>query len=341
MRYPWANTLILVLVAAELVTGAYGLVTGSPDRAVFVLLHRVFGYALVLLLVWKGALVIGSLQRRRSGPPRYASVVLLVGLLTSLALGIGWSLAGPFGFWLFSGLSWHIYVGAALVPVLAWHTLHFTRRLPLSYWADRRSFLRLAGLAVGGLALTQYGEAAARTVGLSSPGRRFTGSYPPPKRYDGGFPVVSWFNDRPPQIDRTSWRLTVGGAVRNEITLAYDDLASTAEVMATIDCTGGWYSEEAWSGRPLAELLKAAGPSSQASSITVTSATGYYRRFSLDEAEGYMLATRVGGAELSRGHGFPARLVAPGKRGFEWVKWVTRIDVNESPKWLQPPLPLQ
>ena len=81
MRYPWANTLILVLVAAEFVTGALGLVTGSVDRAVFVLLHRVFGYGLLLLLVWKGALVIGSLRRRRSGPPRYASLLLLVGLL--------------------------------------------------------------------------------------------------------------------------------------------------------------------------------------------------------------------------------------------------------------------
>ena len=341
MKYPWANTLILVLVAAELATGALGLVTGSPDLAVFVLLHRVLGYGLSILLVWKGALVVGSLRRRRSGPPRYASILLLAGLLASLALGFGWSLAGPFGFWLFSGLSWHIYAGAALVPVLTWHTIHFTRRLPLSYWADRRSFLRLTGLAIGGLALTQYGEAAARTAGLGSPGRRFTGSYPPPARYDGRFPVVSWFNDRAPDIDRTSWRLTVGGAVRNEITLAYDELGSTAEVIATIDCTGGWYSEQIWSDQPMAELLKAAGPSPRASSITVTSATGYYRRFSLEEAEGYMLATRVGGAELSRGHGFPIRLVAPGKRGFEWVKWVTRIEVNESPKWLQPPIPLQ
>jgi hypothetical protein len=67
-------------------------------------------------------------------------------LLASLGLGFGWSLAGPFGFWLFSGLSWHIYAGAALVPVLTWHTIHFTRRLPLSYWADRRSFLRLPRL---------------------------------------------------------------------------------------------------------------------------------------------------------------------------------------------------
>jgi len=31
-------------------------------------------------------------------------------------------------------------------------------------------------------------------------------------------------------------------------------------------------------------------------------------------------------------------LVAPGKRGFEWVE---TVEVNTSPKWLQPPLPLQ
>jgi transposase-like protein len=34
-------------------------------------------------------------------------------------------------------------------------------------------------------------------------------------------------------------------------------------------------------------------------------------------------------------------LVAAGKRGFEWVKWVDRIDANEGPSWLQPPLPLR
>ena len=43
----------------------------------------------------------------------------------------------------------------------------------------------------------------------------------------------------------------------------------------------------------------------------------------------------------THGHGSPVRLVAPGKRGFQWVKWVDRVQLNTSPKWLQPPLPLQ
>jgi DMSO/TMAO reductase YedYZ molybdopterin-dependent catalytic subunit len=41
-----------------------------------------------------------------------------------------------------------------------------------------------------------------------------------------------------------------------------------------------------------------------------------------------MLATHVDGEELSHGHGFPLRLVAPGRRGFQWVKWVEEVRVT-------------
>ena len=117
--------------------------------------------------------------------------------------------------------------------------------------------------------------------------------------------------------------------------------ASEHAITATIDCTGGWYSTQEWHGTPVAELLKLAAPSEHAASVTVRSVTGYYRRFSMSEARTYLLATGVGGSDLTHGHGFPARLVAPGKRGFEWVKWVEAIEVDETPKWLQPPLPLR
>ena len=82
-------------------------------------------------------------------------------------------------------------------------------------------------------------------------------------------------------------------------------------------------------------------PSDDAASVTVRSVTGYYRKFSMREANSYIIATHVGGETLSHGHGFPARLVAHDKRGFEWVKWITEIEVNRTGKWLQPPLPLQ
>ena len=341
MRFPWANVLLLLLVFAELLTGFFGLVSGSTDRAIFILLHRVAGYGILAILVWKSANILFSLRWRRAKTPRAASILLLATLMVTLGLGLGWSLIGPFTWGLFSGLSWHIYFGASLLPILVWHSLYHTRGFPVTFWADRRSLLRFVGILAIAAASWQLAELGARLGGLSGATRRFTGSYEAKSFSGNDFPRVSWLNDMPRPVDASQWRLTVSGAVEREVALSYDDLAGDAELTATIDCTGGWHSTQVWRGVPLAELLALAGPTAGASSVSLVSTTGYYRRFSMDEASRYLLATQVGDEVLSRGHGFPLRLVAPGKRGFEWVKWVERIEVNETPRWLQPPLPLQ
>ena len=62
--------------------------------------------------------------------------------------------------------------------------------------------------------------------------------------------------------------------------------------------------------------------------VRVVSHTGYRWGFALADAGDLLLATHVGGEPLSHGHGAPCRLVVPGHRGFQWVKWVTRIEVR-------------
>ena len=62
--------------------------------------------------------------------------------------------------------------------------------------------------------------------------------------------------------------------------------------------------------------------------------------YSLDEAARALLASRVDGVPLSTDHGFPARMVEPHKRGYDWVKWVDSITVNDTGKFWQPSLPL-
>jgi DMSO/TMAO reductase YedYZ molybdopterin-dependent catalytic subunit len=141
--------------------------------------------------------------------------------------------------------------------------------------------------------------------------------------------------DSVPQVNVDDWRLVVAGRSWSYAELAsYDD-----KVTALLDCTGGWYSEQTWEGVLVQRLLP---PEAQSSaSLNVRSLTGYSRRFDLNDAPGLLLATRVNDGALDPGLGFPVRLVAPGRRGFTWVKWVSSIDAEALPWWWQPPFPLQ
>jgi DMSO/TMAO reductase YedYZ molybdopterin-dependent catalytic subunit len=65
--------------------------------------------------------------------------------------------------------------------------------------------------------------------------------------------------------------------------------------------------------------------------VRFVSATGYRWSLPLAVAQECFVATRVGGEPLSHGHGAPARLVAPGERGFIWVKWLVAIDLHAAP----------
>ena len=145
-------------------------------------------------------------------------------------------------------------------------------------------------------------------------------------------PVTQWLFDPVPLIDTDRWRLRAGG---RELDLGALAGRPQRTVRAVLDCTGGWYTEQDWRGVPLTELGLPPGRS-----IDVVSATGYRRRFPAAEAGSLLLATHAAGDPLSAGHGGPARLVAPGRRGFWWVKWVTSIDVVDAPSWWQPPFPL-
>ena len=59
--------------------------------------------------------------------------------------------------------------------------------------------------------------------------------------------------------------------------------------------------------------------------------TGWMVRLGADEIDGALLATHVAGEPLPAANGSPVRLVAPGRRGLDWIKWVERVDVGDRP----------
>ena len=140
----------------------------------------------------------------------------------------------------------------------------------------------------------------------------------------------------PASLEYPAWTFTHN----NSMTVTLCELARQ-EVTAVIDCTGGWYSAQVWRGLPLAAILAGTKIEASARSVTFKSVTGYKRRFAIEEARQFLLALEVAGEPLSPGHGFPLRLVAPGYRGYDWVKWLGWITIESSPAFWQMPLPLQ
>jgi DMSO/TMAO reductase YedYZ molybdopterin-dependent catalytic subunit len=145
--------------------------------------------------------------------------------------------------------------------------------------------------------------------------------------------VTSWFDDRVPGIDPDDWRVDVAGE-----SWSLDSIGGEPHERfdALLDCTGGWYSIQTWDGVRLDHLLEAG----DWRSFEVRSATGYSLLFPMRDVSKVYLVTALGGQPLSPGHGFPARIVAPGRRGFWWVKWVVSIQPSTRPWWLQSPFPL-
>lgn len=343
MKVPWANTILLVVLLLQVGTGYLGLLNNQEQFGWVLWWHGLGAYAIVLLLFWKGNIIFDALRRKKVWTwQRVIFLFTVFLLLLTLVLGLVWTLNGPHYFLNISYVSWHIYVAVPLIFLMVWHSwkMRFIFRLPEA--TDRRVFLRGLLLNVTGLALWQASNLTKSFLKLPGASRRFSGSYEKGS-LGGSFPVVSWIFDFPPPVDVTNWKLSIGGAVNTPLSFTYDQLREKAAEtkLATLDCTGGWYSIQEWQGISLGQMLMEAGLREEAQSVTVRAVSGYQRRFTLEEAKGYLLALDVANAPLSHGHGFPVRLVAWDKRGVEWVKWITHIQVNTTSSHLQLPLPLQ
>ena len=327
------NLALLAGLGLAFATGIGAVATGSVRGAWVVVAHGVAGVAVVLLLPAKGRVVDGGLRRRR--PSRGMSIALAVLALGALgfgfasATGVVRDVAGQTALWV------HIALALLMVVPLAWHVVARPVR-PRRADLTRRTVLRAGVLAAVGGGLYAGVEGVGRLVDAAGAARRFTGSYPVDP---AAVPVTSWIDDPVPVIDPAAWRIGVTGAGGRRV-LSRDDLAAlgTATVRATLDCTSGWCVTADWTGVPLTRLLGGVGPEHR--SVRVRSLTGYDRWFPLSDLDHLLLATGFDGHPLTAGHGFPARLVAPGRRGFWWVKWVVEVELSRRPWWTQPPFPL-
>ncbi len=337
MRPRLVDWSLLALVLFEAGSGLYSFLQGRPENSWLFVLHGVTGLAIVLLLVWKLKRVWKRVaDRRRWDGATSAAVAALVFVLLTIGTGVVWTTAQwPLGYP--NGMNWHVIFGLALALFVLLHMVLRYKPLRRADVTGRRAALSgLAVLATGG-ALWAVQNGAARAADLPGARRRFTGSKSAGQDPGLTFPVTMWMFDNPTPYAVDAWRLAVTGSVAHTLILPAAELAQAPaqEVSATLDCTGGWYTEQVWRGIPVAWLLERAGMPAAAHAVSFVSATGYRWSVPAAEAQTLLLATHVGGVPLDHGHGAPLRLVAPGRRGFQWVKWVNEIRVLDAPDLAQ------
>ena len=141
-----------------------------------------------------------------------------------------------------------------------------------------------------------------------------------------------------PSVQADSWRLEIGGLVERPQSL---DLAGlrrlpAGERVVTLECIGNpvgglLMSTARWSGPRLRDVLASAGRRDAAAAFLLTSAVdGYDDSLPLSVAldDDTLLALDMNGAPLPDRHGFPARILVPGRYGEKQMKWVARLEVS-------------
>jgi DMSO/TMAO reductase YedYZ molybdopterin-dependent catalytic subunit len=338
---------IFTLVLVAFVTGMVSLTAGDPSQWFLFDIHAVVGPALVVLLVFKLRRVRHRITDRRLWDrTTVVSILAATTAILALATGFFWVMGGDFDFLLWNALNVHIGLGILLLPLVLLH-LRGRWRVPRRVdFEGRRTALQYTGLLVGGALFYRVQETANRVFDTPGADRRFTGSKPasePGATGNAAFPPTSWVADDPDPIPPDDWQVRVDGLVAEPLTFGPESVdgaqaggsqtaagvATDSELRALLDCTSGWYTEQDWRGVRVGDLLDRAGASDDARYVRFVSVTGYRWSLPVEEARDALLATHVGGERLSHGHGFPLRLVAPNRRGFQWVKWVVRVEVRE------------
>ena len=190
----------------------------------------------------------------------------------------------------------------------------------------RRGFLATVAAASGVLTVT--------TIGQTLPGLRRLALLAP--RDPADRPVNRSARNAGVVDAATSpdYRLRIEGRVATPLTFTVDQLralpAQTAEL--PIACVEGWSFSARWMGVRLRDLLEMAGAPARAA-VEVESLEqhspyriSYVNHFQAHDVD-TLLATHLDDEVLSPDHGYPLRLIGPGRPGVNQTKWVTRVVV--------------
>jgi len=135
-------------------------------------------------------------------------------------------------------------------------------------------------------------------------------------------------------INNETYQLVVDGLVDNPLSLNYTDLLAYPQVsvLADLVCVEGWRFTAKWTGPTLNSIFADAGVQPEAKIAIFYSAddpVGYTSlELSYIQNNNITIALKDNDITLPPDRGFPFQVVAEGKWGYKWTKWVTRIELS-------------
>ena len=136
-----------------------------------------------------------------------------------------------------------------------------------------------------------------------------------------------------PDTDLATWDFRVFGEVENPITLSWEELNALpkAENVQDIHCVTRWSRFDArFGGVHWRELAKVVSTKPSARFVIAHSEQGYTANVPIEflEDDNALLATEADGEPLTPEHGWPLRLVIPGKYFWKSAKWLRGIELR-------------
>jgi DMSO/TMAO reductase YedYZ molybdopterin-dependent catalytic subunit len=140
-----------------------------------------------------------------------------------------------------------------------------------------------------------------------------------------------------PQIDLATWDFRVFGEVEQPLTLSWDELSAlpVVEVTQDVHCVTRWSRfDVTFAGVPWSVIRDRVQPRPGANFAIAHAEQGFTANVPTRflELEGAMLATHADGEPLTLEHGWPVRLIVPGKYFWKSAKWLRGIELSAADK---------
>lgn len=143
-----------------------------------------------------------------------------------------------------------------------------------------------------------------------------------------------------PKLTEAKWSLKITGLVKSPRSYRLEELRTQPQrnVEATMVCIsnavgGGLIGNAIWNGSSLRRLLEEVGIDPKARFVNWRAADGYIESLPLAAAleDDVLLVHGWNGQPLSQKHGFPLRVLIPGRLGMKQPRWITEIELSDTP----------